>query len=41
MARTKTNKQNSTKHAEHQDAADIQNTLFLCFSDFLFLFMIN
>jgi len=22
------------KHAEHQDATDIQNKLFLCFSDF-------
>ena len=25
MARTKTNTQNSTKHAEHQDVTDIQN----------------
>jgi len=26
------------KHAENQDAADIQNTLFLCFSEF-FIFI--
>jgi len=34
MARTKPNTHNSTKHTEHQDATDIQNKLFLCFSDF-------
>ena len=33
MGRLKTNR-TAQKHAEHQDATDIQNKLFLCFSDF-------
>jgi len=27
------------KHAEHQDATDIENKLFLCFSDFYFFIL--
>jgi len=30
MARTKTNAQTRTKHAEHQDAADIQKNFVVC-----------
>ena len=39
MARTKTNTQNITKHAEHQDATYIQNQNF--FRLFQFYFMIS
>jgi len=34
MARTKTNTQKAQKLTEYQDATDIQNNIFLCFSDF-------
>ena len=34
MARTKTNTQNRTKHAEQQDITDIQNKLFVYFDRF-------
>jgi len=33
MARTKSNTQNNVKHAEHQDATDIQNKTILCGQD--------
>ena len=39
MARTKTNTQVNTKHAEHQDSTDIRKTLFsVFFRIFLLLF---
>jgi len=44
MARTKTNTQNRTKHAEHQDATDIENKLVFVFFGFFyfdFLFIIS
>jgi len=41
MLSTKSNTQNSTQHAEQQDAADIQNELFLFFNVFIFYSYLN
>jgi len=41
MARTKPYTHSSTKHAEHQDANDIQNIFFPDLSIYLYLFIIS